>query len=174
MTAQPDKEELLKWAEAQLDANRIEQSKLNIERRKEGLQLGLIEAGQNQAQETRLLRGKVQELLEYLQRHALRDDAIQDFHKNISERFETIERGLMLVLMERLDSPQTQAEAQRVVDSLQTTLTSESKKRQLARWYNNLNRLEEKRAAGDDSIATLNKIDEAKNEITRLETEIND
>ena len=90
----------------------------------------------------------------------------------LSERFETFERAMMLGIMEKLDSPYVQNEARDTVGQLGSSLNVASKRRQLSSHYKNLNKLLEQQADGDDSLIISNKIDKARENIERLEQEL--
>lgn len=115
---------------------------------------------------------QVSVLVTYFQKSAFGDDAHRDFLEWLSERIARLERGQMLNLMERVDSPQVQRELQATINGHAQSLTKESKRRQLTSYRKSLNKLEERRAEGDEDLEVLNKIERIKEEIIRLESEL--
>ena len=163
----PDKETLLKWAEAQLDANRIEQSRLNIERRKEQMSLEAIASTEHLKQEVRLLLFEARKMLDYLQKHALKDDAIQDIFEAMADRIERLERNQVLMLTE--NNPQKRQAAS---DTLEEELTIRN---ELKRRRRNLAKLEQ-RAAGYGALQVplelQNQIEAEQEKISGLEARL--
>lgn len=153
---------------AQQEANRLKQSELSILRRREQIILNSID-------ETTKLRQEIRQLNDYYRKHALKEDALQDWFEVLSDRVSRLERGIMLTLMDRLDSPHVRAEGEVMVSELNAVLNTESKKRQLMQEHTNLREYQEREAeyAGEAPVSLLNKIKRTKEKIDKLDSELN-
>jgi hypothetical protein len=160
-------QQLLKMARAQEDANRIEQSKLNVERRKETATLEILSSSQHLSQDVRQLIFEVRQLLDYFRAYALKEDAIRDMFESIAERMERMERNDILLLTE--NNPQKRVEA---AEELEQELTI---KRQLKRRQRNLNKLLEQAAEYgelDVPLKVRNAIEAEQEKIADLESQL--
>lgn len=172
------KANLLKEQELRLQKEAVENErrKLDIEAQNKALQRESLNRAESRLQEVlRRYLGLAEQteiIIGYAQKHMFKDDAFRDLITSLSERFETVERAVMLVLIERLDSPHLKSEGSRLVDELGKNLLLPSKKRQLKTQYQNLAILEERKAEGDESLELINRIAKVKKEIEALEEEI--
>jgi hypothetical protein len=160
--------DLAALVQAQLDANRLKQSELNLRRRQEAVQLETISSTEALKQDVRQLILETRQLLDYLRQSALRDDALHDWFDNLSYRIERLESGLMLVLMNKLDSPQVKNEARRIVGDIER----EHRQRLRSQYLKNLTTLEERAArhgAGNVPLDLQNQIDEERQRIEDLD-----
>lgn len=173
-----NKANLLKEEELRLKAEslKVEQDKIDLERQNKALQREALNRAEIRLQEVLQryvgLAERVEILISYATKNLFKDDAFRDILAALSEKFEVFERAIMLALMDKLDSPHVQKEASDIVDKLGQSLNKASKQRQLSLYYKNLNRLEERRAEGDENIELLNRIDAMKENIERLELEL--
>lgn len=167
------KEEELLLKKQELQA---EQDRIDLERQNKALQREALNRAEKRLQEVLHryagLAERVEILITYAQKNLFKDDAFKDMLAQLSERFETFERAMMLGIMEKLDSPYVQNEARDTVGQLGSSLNVASKRRQLSSHYKNLNKLLEQQADGDDSLIISNKIDKARENIERLEQEL--
>lgn len=137
--------------QAQLDANRIAQSELNIKRRMEAAQLESISSTEALKQDVRQLlhelrrsiRSANKQLRRIHQQNALQDDALRDFFENLSYRVERIDQGLSLLLISRLESQQARDQAQGIV----LEISEEHKRRLRLMHLKNLQYLQQQAAA---------------------------
>lgn len=160
--------DLAALVQAQLDANRLAASDLNIRRRQEAATLETISSTEALKQDVRQLILETRQLLDYLRQSALRDDALHDWFDNLSYRIERLESGLMLVLMNKLDSPQIKNEARRIVGDVER----EHRQRLHSQYLKNLDALEERAArhgAGNVPLDLQNQIDEERKRIEELD-----
>jgi len=134
--------ETLKAAQEIVDTERRRQSELNLQRRQQAIQIEAISSTEALKQDVRQLVYETHQLLEYLQKSALQDDALQDYFENLSHRIERLESGMMLVLMDKLDSPQVKREAKTIIKGIDR----EHRKRLLSQHTKNLAILEERAA----------------------------
>lgn len=176
-----DIKNLIELAKAQQDANRLEASRQNIDRRKETILLELVSTNQQLGQEARQLIYETRELIDgvrrFLAAQELRDEATIELAEVISERMVTLERGIMLNLIDDLDNAPLQKAAQEVVSELSANIDKErlgSKRRQLLIEVGNLAKYEEERAelGGEVNVALENRITRTKERIVKLEDEI--
>jgi hypothetical protein len=161
--------DLAQLIQAQLDANRLKQSELNLRRRQEAMALETISSAEALKQDVRQLIIETRQLLDYLRQSALKDDALQDWFEHLASRIERLESGMMLVLMNKLDSPSVRAEAGRTV----ADIDREHRQRLKSQHLKNLATLKEQAAqfgAGKAPLDLQNQIDA---EQERLE-ELND
>ena len=159
--------QLLQVARAQEDANRIEQSKLNIERRKETATLEILSSSQHLSQDVRQLIVEVRQLLDYFRSYALKEDAIRDMFESIAERIERLERNEILLLTE--NNPQKRVEAAQELEQELAT------KGQLKRRLRNLNKLLEQAAEYgelDVPLKVRNAIEAEQEKIAELESKL--
>lgn len=167
------KEEELRLKVLSLQA---EQDKIELERQNKALQKEALNRAEARLQEVLQryvgLGERVEILIRYVEKNLFTDDAFKDILAALSERFETFELAIMLALMDKLESPAIQTKATEVIKGLGNTLSVASKQRQLTSHQKNLNILEEKIAEGDDNLRVINKRDNIKKEIERLEEEL--
>lgn len=152
---------------AQLDANRIAQSELNVKRRLEAAQLESISSNESLKQEVRQVIIEARKLLEYMQNTALTDDALHDWFEQLSHKVERLETGLMLVLMDKLDSEPVRVEASRLVKNI----SKEHRQKLIMQHRKNLEVLEEQAAAygaGNVPLEIRNQIDAEKEALDGL------
>ncbi|GIK42430.1 MAG: hypothetical protein BroJett011_62630 [Chloroflexota bacterium] len=153
--------------QAQLDANRLKQSELNIKRRQEAAALETISSTEALKQDVRQLIVETRQLLDYLRQSALKDDALQDWFEQLAHRVERLESGMMLVLMGKLESSQVRAAATRIVDET----GREHRQRLKSQYLRNLAVLEEQAAqygAGNVPLDLQNQIDAEHERILEL------
>jgi hypothetical protein len=158
--------EILKHTQALLDANRLEASRQNLERRREAAQLESISSTEALKQDVRQLTFEVRQLLDYIRQNMLlSDDALRDYFEHLSHRIEGLETGMMLVLMNKLDSPQVKQQAQ--------TLINENHQQRLrSQHVKNLTILEERAAKYGSNNVPLdlqNEIDAEREALRKLE-----
>lgn len=164
MSEQPDKETLLQWAQAQLDANRLQQDANTIERRKQAIALQVIEAAQHLGQEVRLLLHELRLTREAQQKQAIWQDKV---FEDIANRIERLERNQVLMLTE--NNPQKRAAAS---DELEHELAL---RKELKRRYRNLNKLQEQAAeygSLDVPLKLANSIEAERERIAELEEKL--
>lgn len=164
MNETPDKETLLLWAQAQLDANRLQQDANTIERRRESIALQVIEAAQHLSQEVRLLMHEIRQWRESLAKQAAWQDRV---FEDIANRIERLERNQVLMLTEH--SPQKQQDA---AAELEAELPI---RRELQRRSRNLSKLEEQAAnygSLDVPLKLQNSIEAEKERIAELEEKL--
>lgn len=174
-----DQELSLKAQELALEQQKLaqEQAKVELEKQNRDLQRRAINRAETRLNEVLQryvgLAERVEILISYAQKNLLRDDAYKDILVQLSERFETVERAVLLALVDKLDSPHIMKEAEETIGKLDYSLARASKQRQLSSKYKGLNKLKEKEAEGDESILVLNKIEKLEQEITELEEWLN-
>ncbi len=155
---------------------KLEQDKVDLERQNRELQRQALNRAETRLQEVMQrysgLAERVEILISYAQKNLFKDDAFKDMLAQLSERFETFERAMMLAIMEKLESPQIQTEALKTVKELDKSLNEASRRRQLSSYYKNLNKLKEREAEGEDDLKLLNKIDNITEKIAELENEL--
>lgn len=159
--------QLKELIQAQLDANRIAQSELNVKRRQESATLESISSTEALKQDVRQLIVENRKILEYLHQHALQDDALQDLFEHLAHRIERLESGMMLVLMDKLDSPSVRHEADRIVGAISV----EHRQRLRALHIKNLELLEEQAAKYGSlgvPLELANKIEAEKDALEKL------
>lgn len=164
MSEQPDKETLLKWAQAQLDANRLQQDANNIERRKQAISLQVIEAAQHLAQEVRLFLHEIRLSREAQQKQAVWQDRV---FEDLANRIERLERNQVLMLTE--NNPQKRTAASQDLEQ-ELGVRKELKKR-----YGNLNKLERQAAEYgelDVPLKLSNSIEAERERIAELEEKL--
>jgi hypothetical protein len=158
------------------DSLKIEQDKVDLERQNRELQRQSLNRAETRLQEVLQrytgLAERVEILISYAQKNLFKDDAFKDILAQLSERFETFERAIMLAIMEKLDSPQIKAEANEAIKAINISLNRASKQRQLSSYYKSLNRLKEKEAEGEGDLKLLNKIEDISEKIEELEKEL--
>lgn len=160
--------DLTQLVQAQLDSNRLKQSELNLRRRQEAVQLETISSTEALKQDVRQLILETRQLLDYLRQSALRDDALHDWFDNLSYRIERLESGLMLVLINKLDSPQIKNEARHIVSDIDR----EHRQRLRSQHLKNLTALEERAArhgAGNVPLDLQNQIDAEREKIKAID-----
>ena len=155
---------LLAWAQAQLDRNRLLQDANTLERRRQGIQFQVIEAAASLTQEVRLLIGELRRRQDSQDKQWLwLDKVIED----LANRMDRQEHNTMLLL--------TEGNKEDKLDAAQVLENERSIRTQLKRHYKNLNKLKEQEAehGGDVPLNLLNKIEAEQAAIAQLEDQLN-
>lgn len=158
-----DNAALLELAKAQVDANRLKQDELNLERRRQAIPLQIIEAAATLSQDFRQLMTEVRQ---DRKTYKGQFEWIDKIYEDLADRMDRLEHLIGLILIE--GSKQEKKDAQQVLDN------ENSIRRQLKKRYRNLNKLDEQ-AAGygmDIPIQLLNAIEEEKAAIVDLEEKL--
>lgn len=164
MSEQPDKETLLQWAQAQLDANRLQQDANNIERRRQSIALQVIESAQHLAQEVRLFLHELRQAREAQVKQAIWQDRV---FEDIANRIERLERNQVLMLTE--NNPQKRTEASQGLERELAT------RQELKKRYRNLSKLQEQAAEYgnvDTPLKLMNAIEAEQERIAELEEKL--
>lgn len=133
--------EISKYAKALEEKNRIEQSRLNIDKRKEQLQLDVIASSEHLKQEVRLVISEIREFVcKQIQRDEWQDKMIEELLariENIEERLDRLDHNQIILLAH---NPEKREQARRELEE-ETQLRSLLKKH-----IQNLNKLKEQAA----------------------------
>jgi len=157
-------ENLLAWAQAQLDRNRLLQDANTLERRRQGIQFQVIEAAASLTQEVRLLIGELRRKQDSQDKQWLwLDKVIED----LANRMDRQERNMALLL--------TEGNRDDKLDAAQVLENERSIRTQLKKHYKNLNKLNEQAAehGTDIPLNLLNKIEAEQAVIAGLEDRLN-
>lgn len=158
-----DNEALLSLARAQVDANRLKQDELNLERRRQAIPLQVIEAAASLSQEIRFFLPEVKKDRETFYKNIIWLDKV---YEDLSNRLERLEHLVGLLLVE--------GNSDRKREAGQELEQEASIRRQISKRRRNLNKLKEQAAehGSDVPLGLQNQIEAEEAEITRLEKEL--